>query len=323
MAINVNTVYQTVLSILNKEQRGYMTPDEFNKVATQVQLEIFESYFNDLNQQLRVPQTNVEYADRQNSVDECLAIFKQFGNTFTVSAGRVLTATVTDGGTGYSDGTNVATTGGDGSNLTVNTTTAAGVIQSVTIANGGSGYSATNTVTVTGGTTDAILTINSVNPDLYFSVPNDLYKLGTVIYNNNVELQKVNRNEYLYLNASPLTKPTADFPVYIYERATQGTSGNNTSNPHLYIYPSSITNANDIKVSYIRKPSDVVWGFSVGNLGQYLYSSNVSTQFELIESEQTNVILRILAYAGVIIKDPQIVQVAAQAVQSEQVNSKS
>ncbi len=45
MAINVNTVYQTVLSILNKEQRGYLTPAEFNKVGAQVQLEIFEKYF--------------------------------------------------------------------------------------------------------------------------------------------------------------------------------------------------------------------------------------------------------------------------------------
>lgn len=323
MAINVNTVYQTVLSILNKEQRGYMTPDEFNKVATQVQLEIFESYFNDLNQQLRVPQTNVEYADRQKNVDECLAIFKQFGNTFTTAAGKVLTVTVTNGGTGYSNGTNVTTTGGNGSGLTVNTTTAGGVIQSVTIGNGGSGYSATNTVIVTGGTTDAILTINTVNPDLYFSPPSNTYKLGTVIYNDVVELQKVNRNEYLYLNASPLTKPTTDFPVYIYERATQGSGGSNTGQPHIYVYPTTITSASDIKVSYIRKPSDVVWGFSIGSLGQYLYSSSVSTQFELIESEQTNVILRILAYAGIIIKDPQVVQVAAQAVQSEQINSKS
>jgi len=56
MAINVNTVYQTVLLILNKEQRGYMTPQEFNSVATQVQLEVFENYFEDLNQQIRVPQ---------------------------------------------------------------------------------------------------------------------------------------------------------------------------------------------------------------------------------------------------------------------------
>ena len=45
MAINVNTVYTTVLSILKKEQRGYITPEEFNKLATQVQLDIFENYF--------------------------------------------------------------------------------------------------------------------------------------------------------------------------------------------------------------------------------------------------------------------------------------
>ena len=48
MAINVDTVYKTVLLILNKEQRGYLTPDEFNKIATQVQLEIFENYFESI-----------------------------------------------------------------------------------------------------------------------------------------------------------------------------------------------------------------------------------------------------------------------------------
>ena len=39
MAIDINTVYKTVLLILNKEERGYVTPDEFNKIANQVQLE--------------------------------------------------------------------------------------------------------------------------------------------------------------------------------------------------------------------------------------------------------------------------------------------
>ena len=63
MAINVDTVYKTVLLILNKEQRGYVTPDEFNKIATQVQLEIFEKYFEDLNQQMRIPENDSEYAN--------------------------------------------------------------------------------------------------------------------------------------------------------------------------------------------------------------------------------------------------------------------
>jgi hypothetical protein len=34
MAVNVDIVYKTVLLILNQQQRGYMTPDEFNKTAT-------------------------------------------------------------------------------------------------------------------------------------------------------------------------------------------------------------------------------------------------------------------------------------------------
>jgi hypothetical protein len=36
MAISVDTVYKTVLLILNKEQRGYMTPDDFNKIFSKL-----------------------------------------------------------------------------------------------------------------------------------------------------------------------------------------------------------------------------------------------------------------------------------------------
>ena len=64
MAVNVDIVYKTVLLILNQQQRGYMTPDEFNKVGTQVQLTMFEGYASDLNQQYRLPDNDTEYADR-------------------------------------------------------------------------------------------------------------------------------------------------------------------------------------------------------------------------------------------------------------------
>ena len=55
-----------------------MTPDEFNKIATQVQLETFENYFESLNQQLRVPDNDSEYADRIKNIDEKIAIFKKY-----------------------------------------------------------------------------------------------------------------------------------------------------------------------------------------------------------------------------------------------------
>ena len=66
-----------------------------------------------------------------------------------------------------------------------------------------------------------------------------------------------------------------------------------------------------------------MWGFTTGTLGQYIYNKSLSTQFELSNIEQTEVILRILAYAGVVIRDPQVVQIASQAIQAEETNSKS
>ena len=47
--INVDTVYQTVQALANKEQRGYLTPQEFNLFAIQAQNDIFEQYFYDLD----------------------------------------------------------------------------------------------------------------------------------------------------------------------------------------------------------------------------------------------------------------------------------
>ena len=39
--VNIDNVYQKVLVLANKEQRGYITPQEFNLFASQAQLEIF------------------------------------------------------------------------------------------------------------------------------------------------------------------------------------------------------------------------------------------------------------------------------------------
>ena len=58
--VNVNTVYTTVLYLLNKEQRGYLTPAEFNSIGAQVQEEIFNSYFPDGNQTNRQNQNNTQ-----------------------------------------------------------------------------------------------------------------------------------------------------------------------------------------------------------------------------------------------------------------------
>jgi hypothetical protein len=226
MAISVDTVYKTVLLILNKEQRGYMTPDEFNKIGQQVQLEIFEKYFEDLNQIVRAPQTDADYADRLSYLEEKISIFEN-NSTYSVSNG---------------------------------------------IAN-----------------------------------LSDVHRLNTVTYNN-IELQKVGRKEYYNIIKSPLTKPTELYPIYLQE-------GNS-----LKIEPTSISL---IDISFIKKPLNIKWNFVADeSLGIFVYTNNGTTDFDLHSSEQTEVILRILAYAGIVIRDPQIIQAASNQVQEQNINEK-
>ena len=76
MAINVNDVYKSVLVVLEQQKRGVLTPNEFNRIATQSQLEIYNQYFDDLNQLLGMPQTSLAYADRMALLDEKISLFK-------------------------------------------------------------------------------------------------------------------------------------------------------------------------------------------------------------------------------------------------------
>jgi len=252
MAINVNSVYKTVLLILNKEQRGYMTPDEFNKTATKVQLDIFEQYFDDLNQQLRVPQADFDYSDRQIDIDDKIETFKCLGNSIYDTG-----ATIGYFPLPYND-------------------------------------------LLLGGT-----------PIVYDDDPGTnefaFYRLGTVTYND-IEIQRLQRKEFYNIDKSDLTEPSENFPVYLYE------SG------RVYVKPTTIETG--VQMSFLRKPKNVIWNFTSNN-GYYEFTTTNSQDFEINTSEQTNVINRILLYAGVVVQDPTIIQLAAQQVNKEEQNAKS
>jgi len=74
--INVDRVYQRVLILANKEQRGYITPQEFNLYANQAQMDIFEQYFYDLNQFRRIPGNDTTHADMVDVLEEKIGIFE-------------------------------------------------------------------------------------------------------------------------------------------------------------------------------------------------------------------------------------------------------
>ena len=68
MAVSIDTVYQRVLTLANKEQRGYITPQEFNLLANQAQMEIFEQYFYEEKQ----AEKNLKNSTQFSNVDEML-----------------------------------------------------------------------------------------------------------------------------------------------------------------------------------------------------------------------------------------------------------
>ena len=333
MAVDVNIVYRTVLLILNKEQRGYMTPDEFNKVAAQVQIEIFNKYFDDLNQLLKLPkQTTMNYSDRLALLDEKISIFKTslelnkavspfiisnvkivgtngefesssspfvVGNKITISGTPLLGSNngVISGYTPPGPATYYITSTNKYNTFTLSTTLGGPPI----------------TTTINGGTTSG-LTFSYLPPSgsiNKFVLPVMLRELGSVFaLNNTNEVERLQKDELPYINKSDLTKPSENFPVYLYE------------DNQLTIFPNTITN---ITANFIRQIANPVWAFeaTAGNNYRYDYLPNSSTQFELHDSEQTNIIIRILMYSGVIIKNMEIVQIAAAQTQAEQVNSKA
>ena len=219
MAIIADTVYQRVLSILNKEQRGYLTPQEFNLLANQAQMEIFEQYFYDSNQFGRIPGNNTEYSDMLNILNEKIAVFER-SNSPSVSSGA-------------------------------------------------------------------------------FTLPS-LYRLGSLFYNNGtdyIEVERVSNKKIRLINQTPLTAPSVARPVYVQTSATA-----------IQMYPTS--GLANVTVDYVSKPTPVEWAYTNVN-NHPLYNANNTTDFALHPSEEKNLVIRILALAGVLVKDPAIYQVAA------------
>jgi len=101
MAISIDTVYQRVLAIANKEQRGYITPQEFNLMANQAQMSIFESYFYDKNMRERLePIVNPE-TDETNISDLISLKLGVFKESLPVTSGHTFPTTTTVSGVAY------------------------------------------------------------------------------------------------------------------------------------------------------------------------------------------------------------------------------
>jgi hypothetical protein len=217
--ILVDTVYQRVLALANKEQRGYITPQEFNLLANQAQLEIFEQYFYDQKSEDRNLKNSTEFSNVDEMLDEKLSIFKDT-QLLSVSA-------------------------------------------------------------FTG-----VLPSNA---------------------NSLIEVEQVTEEELMYLQQSPLARPSIYCPAFV-----------RSGGSFVTLYPSPLS---PINCNYIRIPQKVVWGYAVIN-DKALYNLGSSANFELHRSDETEIVYKILSLAGIVIAKPGLGTYADQIITTQKTQEK-
>jgi hypothetical protein len=157
-----------------------------------------------------------------------------------------------------------------------------------------------------------VLTTNLIDPNVPPVVVNEL---GSVIYLAGGavagrEVQRIQEQDVYTVNESPLTTPTAHYPVYTYE------------NNILTFYPASLTVGQNMRVNFLTYPADPIWGFDIEpNLGNYIYNSLNSTNFEIHQSDQPLLVDKILGYAGVMTRDQLALSLATQKEQQINVDN--
>tara|TARA_R110002020_G_scaffold469823_1_gene695151 strand:+ start:52 stop:768 length:717 start_codon:yes stop_codon:yes gene_type:complete len=227
MAVNVNTVYQRVLTIANKEQRGYITPQEFNILANQAQMDLFEQYFYDINQFGRVRGHEEKHNDPVSIIKEKISLFEVYETTL---------------------GT----------------------------------YTSNHHV-----------------------LPTDLYRLSNVKLSG-VVADNVNIKDFNNILDVPLLRPHANRPIYIKTNSGLKVYTNATD-----LSASQVTSTSTVTCDYIKTPTDAVFGFNTV-AGKAVYNSSTSTNFDMHESEEVNLVNRVLVLAGILMKDPTLPSLAAQ-----------
>ena len=74
----INNVRNTVLAIINKNNYGYLSPQDFNLYAQQAQMDLFEDYFYQYNQYINrenARQSGTGYADIVKGLEEVIDSF--------------------------------------------------------------------------------------------------------------------------------------------------------------------------------------------------------------------------------------------------------
>lgn len=284
--ININSVRDTVLAILNKENRGYITPSEFNKFAKQAQLDIFESYFFDRAHFM---------VNRKGDDGELMKLYQEKIDIFTVSDGTNLTYEnsrftlpsnlyrLMDVYTTLSSSQTFTSIGGQ-TEFRINNVPGGQNIPIFNVSVTDDGVAVTPTIS---NRTITFATPPALNSSIVIS-----YDYGRAI------IDKVEHVNSRYVFNSPLTSPSSEFPKY--ERY-----GNTLS-----VLPTTITSG--VTIHYIRRPNDPIWNSIAFGSREPVYNAASSTNFEIHPSDEYLLVDKILTMAGVSIREIGVSQLGSQ-----------
>ena len=139
-------------------------------------------------------------------------------------------------------------------------------------------------------------------------LPTDLHRLGSLyITGTLVEVEQVTEEELTYLHQSPLGRPTTGFPAFVRSKIDQVT-----------FYPPTIAG---VSCRYIIRPNKVAWGYIVLN-EKALYNAPSSVNFQLHESDEAELVYKILALAGIVIAKVGIKDIANQEITTQKAQEK-
>jgi hypothetical protein len=307
----IDEVRSTVLGIINKNNYGYLSPQDYNLYATQAQLDIYEDYFYQYNQWINKEnqrQSGTGYADIVKGLVEVIDSFSEEvfltqtnANVFSLPSDYYLVNKIYYYPELLLSGTFSASVGNVMDALAPATPfTAPGGFNVPQ-------FPPTNSLIVNTSTLKQTF-ITGVATTSQINVAEALFAVAgnySIYSNTNItEVERVSQNKIFYLTSSTMSAPTNQFPAYVL-------SGNNIS-----VYPTSIKTAGQIKAQYVRYPKTPQWTYTLLSNGTPLYDPTVAgyQDFELPLSDMPGLVAKICQYIGIEIRESDVYQFGTQEI---------
>lgn len=309
----INSVRNTVLSVLNKNNYGYISPSDFNLFAANAQMQIFEEYFDSYNKVINAENARMagtDYADLEQPMSETIETFLRTDYLTKIAANRFSAPSLTT--TGFNayyildiqckpvvlaTGNNTSISSGQ----LVNT---AGAFLSKGIVPGD---------VVTNLTTGLVSTVVNVLNNTTIQLSSNIFLASGNSYGifssaSVVEAEKVSNGNIMLLNNSNLTAPSIQFPAY----TLQGDV--------ITMYPNSIQNKGQVECVYFRFPKTPKWTYLILSSGEPVFDQSQPDyqDFELPQEDEYKLVTRILQYCGVSIRETEVTQFSMAKEQQEQ-----